>query len=796
MTRTHQLVWRVIDCENPALVLFMRVGPVFTSIVVFLWMYIVTESSKPSVFSPRTIFNAALILIAKNFRVFPLFKGDKKPATASGFKEASDDPDKIESWFGTGREVNIGIATGAVSGVWVLDIDVKNGINGNESLAALEAEFGKLPATLSCTTGSGGTHYYFKYDGTTVIKNSVGIRPGIDVRAEGGYVVAPPSVVNGHPYEWNDPRSKTAMASQWLIDIVGKQGTKSDKKPTTTPETINSGSRNDTLMRTASRHMQKGRKKEVVMEIVHDVNETACNPPLDHAEVTQIVNNVFDLYLKEVRAHLTDKGNAEKMATLYRGKIRYVVEKKQWLEWNGNLWNAVDETRIYARAKTVSSAWHVEADNELNNNVQAALRAHAYKLEGVMKMEYMVRLLKSEDGIVTSASDLDKQAMYLPVKNGLVNLQNGQMEPANPALLITHCANVVFDPEAKCPLWRKSLRDMMAGNDDLISFLQRALGYTATTSVAEGVIIFLYGYGANGKSTFLNIVRSLMGDLGTQATGETLLEGTRSSSGPSSDIARLHGKRFVAISEIDDGKHLAEARVKSLTGGDAVTARFLHQNDFTFVPQIKIWVATNHKPVVKGNDHAIWRRIVLIPFEVKFAKHQQDRKLEAKLMDELPGILNWVIEGCMEWNRIGLAAPDSIERATGHYRSQMDMIGLWEAEKCIVSSKVEVLCSEAHASFSAWAQDNYNVSYTKNRFGRMMTERGYERKKRPDMTYMGIGLRNIVPIELVKEHDKRRNLSAAITSVEFQSKEDIEPEMFEPDEADFWTEDGQEGTEQ
>jgi putative DNA primase/helicase len=768
----------------------MRVGPVFTSI--FLWMYIVTETSKKSFVSPRSIFNAAVILISKGYSVFPLSKGNKKPATTTGFKEASNDPDKTESWFGTGREVNIGIATGAASGVWVLDIDVKNGINGNESLAALEAEFGKLPATLSCSTGSGGTHYYFKYDGTTIIKNSVGIRSGIDVRAEGGYVVAPPSIVNGRPYEWNDSRSTIAIASQWLVDLVSKQVTKPGGTPTATSESVESGSRNDTLMRTAARQMHKGRKKEVVMEMVHDLNETACTPPLEHAEVTQIVNNVFDLYLKEVRTHLTDMGNAEKMASMYRGEIRYVPKKKQWMEWDGNLWNPVDSTRIYALAKTVSAAWHVEADNEMNNGVQAALRRHAYKTENVLKIDHMIRLLESEDGIVTAASDLDKQAMYLPVKNGLVNLQTGQLEPANRDLLITHCANVMFDSEAKCPLWRKSLRDMMAGNDDLISFLQRAVGYTATTSQAEGVIFFLYGFGANGKSTFLNIVRSLMGDLGTQATGETLLESNRSSSGPSSDIARLRGKRFVAISEIDDGKHLAEARVKSLTGGDAVTARLLHENEITFIPQITIWVATNHKPVVKNNDHAIWRRIVMIPFEVKFAKHQQDRRLEAKLMDELPGILNWLIEGFMEWNRIGLSAPDSIERATGQYRSQMDMIGLWEAEKCIVDSKAEVLCSDAHASFSEWAQDNYNVSYTKNRFGRMMTERSYEKKKKPDMTYVGIGLRISLPIEMVKEHDKRRDLSTAITSVEFQSREDIEPELFEPDEADFWTEDGQE----
>lgn len=729
-------------------------------------------TSKKAV-SPRfSILAEAVRLALRGFSVFPLVSGGKKPAVATGFKAATIDPVQIENWFSKKTKANIGIATGDVSGIWVLDIDVKNGAKGEESLAAFEAEHGALPPTLTCTTPSGGKHIYFVHDGSMSVKSAAGVLPGIDVRGEGGYIVASPSQIDGVPYQWVDPEATIAIAPEALIRLV----TEKKIAPTTIDASavIQEGTRNDTLMRAAVKWMKMKMDDEDVLDLLRELNGSACNPPLPDEELVQIVHNVFARYGNQVELLCTDKGDAERMANLYHNKLHYVEEKEQWLAWTGFLWRPVGKEFVMRCLKELSNAVRKEAKQEIDSARKKTLLEHALKLEGANKLENVLKLFKSEPKILTSVSAIDSHGSLISVANGTFDLLTDSFHAPDPSLLMTVGTNIVFDPEAKAPRWEKFISEIMNENEELVECMQRIVGYCLTNSVAEQCIFFFYGHGANGKSTLLNILLELLGDMGTQAQGELLLEGSRSSGGASPDIARLEGKRVIAVSEFNDGKHLNEAQVKSLTGGDVITARYLFKNQFTFKMTGKLIVASNHKPIIKGTDHGIWRRIHLIPFEVKFEKERQDKTLEQRLREELPGILNWAIEGYRKWRESGLAIPKSIVRKTAEYRQEMDMLGMWLDEHCLIDSSKSVSFSDAYQSFSPWVKEYFNIDLSKNRFGRLLTERGFEKKSRPERYYNGFDLLRNLPLE---EQDKieakknRRESMEQIIKTEWPEKE-------------------------
>ena len=602
------------------------------------------------------------------------------------------------------------------------------------------------------------------------IKSGVAIRPGIDIRAEGGYVVAPPSIVNGQRYEWVDGSAPIADAPDWLIKVA------CEKKQASTSQANfpGQGGRNNYIMKNAVKQMYKGHPQDVVVHMMRKLNEEKCQPPLDDAEVQKTVEGVFRRYSHQVQPHLTELGRAQKMASLYRGEVRYIVETRKWLQWNGNIWRGVGENVIYALAKEVSKVLHREADELEGDPRHKELTKFALASETRSAMTNMIKLFESEDDIATSISELDQHGFALPVKNGVVDLKTGKFLSADPAMLLTQGTNVEFDANATCPLWEKFLMQVMAGDKEVVRYLQRAIGYSLTTSTQEQCLFFLYGFGANGKSTFLNVLRALMGELGTQSAGETLLENKRNSGAPSSDIARLRGKRFVALSEIDDGKHLAEATMKTLTGGDAVTARHLYSNDFEFTPAFKLWLAANHKPTIKSGGHGTWRRLRLIPFSVRFDKDQQDMQLEKKLLAELPGILNWAIAGCMDWQRNQLPIPLTIARATEEYRAEMDVLGQWLEEFCIVADGYEIRFDDAFEEFAPWAKTNYRHDYSKIRFGKMLTERGFGKKAKPQRYYTGLTLRERLSTDVLKAHDAKaafQKIIKAVCAIEFSSEE-------------------------
>ncbi len=351
----------------------------------------------------------------------------------------------------------------------------------------------------------------------------------------------------------------------------------------------------------------------------------------------------------------------------------------------------------------------------------------------------MVELAKSEPGIPLRSEELDCNEMLLGMLNGTLNLYSGLLREPQRRDYISKSAYVNYDSAATCPIWLEFLDTIMNRDSEMVAFLQRAAGYCLTGNTSEQCLFLLYGTGANGKSTFVNILRDMLGDYGTNTPAETLM--VQKNTGARNDVARLRGVRLATAIETEDGQRLAESLIKSLTGGDTISARFLYGEFFDFLPQFKIFLAANHKPIIKGDDYAIWRRVRMIPFEVTIPLEDQDKSLAKKLHAELPGIFNWAIEGCIKWQQHGLHPPDKILMATDAYREEMDFLNQFLEECCLLDSSATVGATELYKAYEEWAKRNTGWCFSQTKFGRKLVERGFAKEKTPRIRYRGIRLK-------------------------------------------------------
>lgn len=400
----------------------------------------------------------------------------------------------------------------------------------------------------------------------------------------------------------------------------------------------------------------------------------------------------------------TDWENARRLVERHGGSLLYCRPWRKWLVWDGCRWR-VDETGEVERlAKSTAGQIYLEVMEAFSSGDAKGgreLAGWAKASQSEARVRAMVKLAETEPEVVAEPKDFDQQRLLLTVLNGTLDLQTGELRPHRPDDLITKLAPVEYDPEAACPAWEGFLTKIMDGDGNLIAFLQRAVGYSLTGDITERVLFFLLGDGANGKTTFLEAIRSMLGDYARTTPAETLL--VKRSGGIPSDVARLQASRFVSASESEKGKYLAEAQVKQLTGGDTIAARFMYGEWFEFPPQFKLWLATNNKPLIRGTDKAIWDRIVLIPFQVRIPEEKQDKKLPAKLHAELAGIMAWAVRGCLEWQKAGLDAPEAVCKATGAYQEEMDPLHDFLEECCVLEPTAWVLSASLRTAYEAWA---------------------------------------------------------------------------------------------
>jgi putative DNA primase/helicase len=431
---------------------------------------------------------------------------------------------------------------------------------------------------------------------------------------------------------------------------------------------------------------------------------------------------------------MTDVGNAQRLVATHGHDLRWVPRWKTWMVWDGRRWARDESGEVERRAKMVTRDMLLEAA-DLEGEKRQALVQHALKSEQSSRIKAMVDLARTEPGVSLPYDALDQQPMLLTVANGTLDLRTGKLGPFDRAHLMSKAVDITYDPEAACPVWEQTLSVIFAGDQPLIDYIQRAIGYSLTGDTTEQCLHVCHGTGSNGKSTLLDVLEQLTGEYGRQADSSTFLD-RRHDSGPRNDVARLAGARLVRSSEVGEGKRFNEQLVKSLTGGDTITARFLFSEDFEYRPQFKLWFAANAKPVIRGTDYAIWRRIRLVPFTVTITPEQRDDNLPAKLRAELPGILKWAVDGCQDWLAEGLRPPEIVLAATAEYRSESDIIATFIADCCEVNRPYEVPAGTLYTAYKRWATDNGEFVLSNTKFGREMAERGFETRKT-----MGINVR-------------------------------------------------------
>ena len=679
--------------------------------------------------------------------VFPLVCRDKVPAVVGGCKVATTERTTIERWWDKNPQYNIGIATGnKSSGLVVIDLDVdKNkGIDGYDVLRDWQNKHGKLPETWQSITGRGGYHYFYK--DAIVHSNRVGLYEGVDIRGEGGYIVAPPSVhPNGNIYEWEQgpEEYEIAQVDNIVNDFLKGEKQRRDSEHKTNfkvPELIPEGKRVDTIVRLIASLRTKGLDDDAIKAAVRVENEKRCNPPLKEKELEKAVfpalkrdwqvnshyynnfnamNENDNKYVNEVlkklnelnaveRFPMNDRGSADLFATVFMDVSRYNPTKKDWMYYDGTRWVADQEgMRAKRNAKTL-------ADALVRYSVTVSLPDD--KRQSYIKYAAGMMNYRSRNVMVTDAKDLnffdntelDKDDFLLNCKNCVLDLSGDQPKELEHKadLLLSKICNANYNPAATCTLWEKTVNEIMQGDSSKIEYLQKMSGRFLTGDTSEEEFYIFFGATTrNGKSTITELLLYLLGDYATTISPESLaIKANKDSRTASPDIAKLAGTRFVVASEPPRRMLFDSSLVKTLTGRDTVSARFLHENEFQFKPKFKLILNSNYLPVISDKTVFSSNRVKVVPFERHFTEKEQNKHLKEQLQQEIDGILNWCIQGLSLYRKEGLEPPTAVQIATHEYSEDSDKIGKFISE-CLEKSDQNLAAKDVYEKYSQWCND-------------------------------------------------------------------------------------------
>lgn len=441
-----------------------------------------------------------------------------------------------------------------------------------------------------------------------------------------------------------------------------------------------------------------------------------------------------------------DTGNAQRYLDIFGSLTKYSYVNKCWYFYNGKSW---EQDNIGAVRKWVDQSIEIfksepiqapknSSDDDIKKLTEAKEK-HIRRSRNNAGKEAMTRELKHNVAVLPEEFDSDD--MLFNAQNGYLDLSTGILHEHDINKMFTRISSAEFTDKDDCPRWELFLDQIFDGNKNLIRYIQRAVGYSMTASIREQVMFILFGNGRNGKSVFLDIVAEIMGSyaMGMQASSLMVKQG--GSSGHNEDIARLDGARLVTSSEPNEGVRMDEGLIKQLTGGDKVSASFKGGHMFDYTPKYKIWLATNHKPIIRGNDDGIWRRLPLIPFTVQIPLEKVDKSLKEKLMRELPGIFNWAVEGCLMWQKEGLNPPADIQQATMDYRKEMDTIGAFIDECCDVRPGLSIGAKDLYLAYKKWAKDANEHEFTQTTFGKKASDKFEKKRGGNGFAYQGVDLK-------------------------------------------------------
>ncbi len=697
----------------------------------------------------NTPLDFALAYAAAGYKVLPA--NGKIPLVEHGAHDGSSDETTLRQWWTKWPAANIGLV---LDGLVAVDIDPRNG--GDIDLLPHP-----LPDTCFAKTGGGGSHYLFRSRNGTKYPGKLAL--GIDLKhGAGSYICVEPSVhASGQKYVWLDETepwtTAPANAPEWLALPPGQRANGEN-----TAGAILEGGRNGHLTSLAGSMRRRNMSVDAILSALLVENSMRCAPPLGDDEVRKIAASVgryapaADMpepkplpgKVQEPRALglMSDMRNAWRLVQVHGNSLLHVSDIGFHI-WAGTHWNrdadgalaiasrlsrsvASEAAEILAKASEIAD----KDKREKKLLLGQALSEFAIKCEQRSKIEAALSLVRVYRN--AKPGDLDCDPWLFNCANGTLDLRSGDLRPHRQSDLLTRVAPVAYDKNATAPRWLAFLDRIFAGDQELIGFMKHAAGYTLTADISAQVIFLLSGGGANGKSVLVTTLQTLLGDYAKTAAPDLLL--AKTGGRHPTELADLRGARMVATVESGEGRRLHESLIKQMTGGDAMKARFMFADFFEFEPQFKLWLATNHKPNVRGTDYAIWRRIRLIPFNVTIPENERDPKLVEKLKAELPGILAWAVEGCLDWQKGGLRAPARVIAATELYRAEMDVIARFIKEACVLHPQAEIKATFLYRACKAWCEDNGERYESQTMFGRRLDERGFTKRVSGGVIWAGI----------------------------------------------------------
>lgn len=439
----------------------------------------------------------------------------------------------------------------------------------------------------------------------------------------------------------------------------------------------------------------------------------------------------------------TDYGNAERMVARHGRKIRYCYPWSKWLHWDGRRWEIDANGAVHRAAKDTARKMFREASTIDDKEARKAHVGWGFTSESRARIESMLAMAMSEEGIPISPDEMDNDPWLFNCQNGTLDLRTGKLRGHRPCDRITQLCPIDFDPSAHCPLWDQTLSLFFAKDAELIDYFRRLCGYALVGVIRDHVMPIAYGKGCNGKSTILNALLETFGpDYGMKCPPDMLMA-KRNDSHPT-ERADLFRKRLVVAIESETGRRLNETMVKELTGGDPIRTRRMREDFWQFNPTHTLLMATNHKPVIRGTDEGIWRRLKLIPFTVSVKGKQDDKRMPEKLRQELPGIFAWCVRGCLEWQKEGLNEPKAVREATEGYRLEQDVLAGFLEEHTLQGTNYRVRCNELYAKYKQETEGGNEFVMSLTAFGEAMRERGIETQRSGGKWYIGVALRDRV----------------------------------------------------
>jgi putative DNA primase/helicase len=697
----------------------------------------------------------------------------KHPRTSQGVKNASNDVATIQAWREQWPESNWALACGRESGVVVIDIDPRH--NGYESIEEYEnaRPEGNLPKTLRATSGGGGRHLIFKYpDGVTSVSNRQNWLPGVDIKADGGYIILPPSEhISGGKYSWDKDygwgkTNPLPMPADVLLAISKPTPGGSTREGLSDTANIldgvPEGKRDDILFRWACRLRRQhendddGGRAAVTALVLHAAARST--PPFPEKEARAKVDQAFkqdhsdsDLTLESYDIHpMTDVGNKERFIDMYESDILY-VKGGGWVRWTGIKWEDISDQEILHMAEQVhtSITRDISRVDSTDTVRRKQLTAWRKVTQSTARIAAIEKTAQTDPRLLRDMSQFDAVPHLLACRDAVIDLRSGTTRSASPDDLITKTSPVLFKKEFDPSPWRRFLETVTDGDEELLEYLQLAAGYTLTGSNKNECLFIVSGPPASGKSTFMEALHEALGDYATTTQSDTLMY-RHNRDAPKDEIARMAGVRYVGVSEIRSGESFNEVLIKQITGGDKITGRFLYRDTFQYRPQMKLWIGTNHEP--STSDKAMMRRLKRIVFPHTVPVEKRDPSLKEWVRDPDTGgraVLHWAVEGAAKWYEKGLDEPETVAKALKDYAADHDKFGHFLEEHVTSGNGSDVVdVQTAYQTYRGWAESAGERPLSKMQWLITMKERDWvtstvDGKK----VFIGMKLRGLVTWE-------------------------------------------------